>query len=169
MPTTVDSYRFISGITKRMIQTWIKKDGLPASLPWTPLRKPLHQSKVALLSSAGAALLTDKPFDQETERRNPWWGDPSYRLIPRQVQTGDVDYYHLHINADYARKDINCLFPIQRLNELEATGEIGKAADWHYSMMGYLLDPTELLERSVPAMIEHMRAAEIDVLLLAPA
>jgi hypothetical protein len=57
-------------------------------IPWTPLSKPLADSTVALLSSVGLALKTDRPFDQEGERRNPWWGDPSYRILPRR---GDLE------------------------------------------------------------------------------
>ncbi len=55
MPKNVDSYRFINGITKRMIRSWISMEQ-PRPIPWTPLRKPLSQCTVALLSSAGIAL-----------------------------------------------------------------------------------------------------------------
>lgn len=81
---TVDSFRFISGITKRMIQNWIKME-MPRPIPWTPLPKPLAECRVALLSSAGIALKNDKPYDQETERVHPWWGDPSYRILPKSA------------------------------------------------------------------------------------
>ncbi len=71
MTKTVDSYRFLGGITKRMVKSWIKMEQ-PRTIPWTPLDKPLSDCTVSLLSSAGIALKTDQPFDQEGERRNPW-------------------------------------------------------------------------------------------------
>jgi hypothetical protein len=40
MTKTVDSFRFISGITKRMIKNWIRMEK-PRPTPWTPLAKPL--------------------------------------------------------------------------------------------------------------------------------
>ncbi len=168
MPKTVDSYRFISGITKRMIRSWISMEQ-PRPIPWTPLRKPLSECTVALLSSAGIALKTDKPFDQEGERKNPWWGDPSYRVIPAGATERDVKLYHLHIDPEYAERDLDCLFPLQRLAELAATGEVGKVAPRHYSVMGYLLRPERLLSESVPAMIETMREDRVDAVILVPA
>jgi len=80
----VDSYRFLKGISRRMIKSWISLEK-PRAIPWTPLGKPLDQCSVALISSAGLALATDKPFDQEVERQNPWFSDPSFRVIPRDT------------------------------------------------------------------------------------
>jgi hypothetical protein len=71
MAKTVDSYRYISGITKRMIKSWISMEE-PREIPWTPLIKPLAECTTSLISSAGIALKTDRLFDQEGERRNPW-------------------------------------------------------------------------------------------------
>ena len=97
----VDSYRFLDRLTQKLVQSWIgletQRDH-PAEIPWTPLSRPLAESTVALISSAGLALKTDRPFDQEGERRNPWWGDPSYRILPRTATAEDVSLYHLHIH-----------------------------------------------------------------------
>ena len=168
MTKTVDSYKFISGITRRMIKQWIKQES-PRSIPWTPLRKPLAECTVAMLSSAGIALKSDRPFDQDGERQNPWWGDPSYRALPNSASEEDVRLYHLHIDPSYAEQDLNCLFPLQRLGEMEATGQIGRVSPRHYSMMGFILDPQELLEKTVPAMIRDLREDLADVVVLVPA
>ena len=50
----------------------------------------------------------------------------------------------------------------------ELAGEIGRSAPSHFSIMGYLLDPTEMLERSIPEIIRRMRTEQVDVVLLAP-
>ena len=87
---------------RRIVSAWIEREP-PREIPWTPLAKPLRECRVALVSTAGLALHGDTPFDQEGERRNPWWGDPSYRVLPRDTRTGDVRSYHLHIDASRRR------------------------------------------------------------------
>jgi D-proline reductase (dithiol) PrdB len=168
MRPPVDSYRFITGITKRMLKTWVDMEK-PRPTPWTPLAKPLAECTVALLSSAGLALKDDRPFDQDGERRNPWWGDPTYRRLPRMATEAEVRVYHLHINPCHAQQDLNCLLPLQRLKELEQAGEVGRSSARHYSMMGYILEPETLLRETVPAIIRDLRADHADVVVLAPA
>jgi len=168
MTNVVDSYRFLDGITKRLVKSWIKLE-VSREIPWTPLSRPLAECTVALISTGGIALKTDRPFDQEGERRNPWWGDPSYRVIPNTTRTEDIRIYHLHINPDPAQSDMNCLLPIDRLNDLVASGIVGRAAPSHYSFMGYILKPQELLVKSVQAMIDQMRREDVNVVMLIPA
>lgn len=168
MEKTVDSYRFISGITRRLIKQWIKQE-TPRPIPWTPLPRPLAECTVAMLSSAGVALKDDVPFDQQGERENPWWGDPTYRVLPKDASEEDVRLYHLHIDPSYAHQDINCLFPLERLQEMEARGRIGRTSPRHYSIMGYILDPEELLGKTVPALIRDLREDLADVVVLVPA
>ncbi len=168
MAKTVDSYRFISGITKRMIKSWINMEK-PRPIPWTPLSKPLSECSVALLSSAGIALKTDTPFDQDGERKNPWWGDPSYRILPKDATCEDVRLYHLHIDPSYAEQDLNCLFPLQHLETLERSDRIGRSSPRHYSIMGYILNPERLLRETVPALIRNLKEDFADVVVLVPA
>jgi D-proline reductase (dithiol) PrdB len=165
---TVDSYKYQSFITKQVLKSWISMEP-DKSIPWVEMAKPVQDCTVTLISSGGIACKSDKPFDQEGERLNPWWGDPSYRVIPNDVQTADIELYHLHIPLDYAREDINCLLPVDRLNTLVEQGEVGASAPRHYSFMGYCLDPAELLKDSVPAMIETMREDSVDLVVLVPA
>jgi D-proline reductase (dithiol) PrdB len=168
MTDAVDSYRFISGISKRMVKTWIEMEP-PREIPWTPISKPMSECTVALISSGGIALKGDKPFDQDGERNNPWWGDPSYRVIPRSAQSEDIRVYHLHINPKFAERDINSLLPLERLAELEDMGEIGRSAPSHYSMMGYILQPDTLLRETAPEIILQMQEEQVDVVVLVPA
>jgi D-proline reductase (dithiol) PrdB len=168
MTKTVDSFRFISGITKRMIKNWISMEK-PRPIPWTPLAKPLSECNVALLSSAGIALKNDQPFDQEGERQNPWWGDPTHRVIPKTATEEDIRLYHLHIDPFYAEQDLNCLFPLRRLQEMEHSGRIGRMSNRHYSIMGYILNPERLLQETVPALIRNLKEDMADVVVLVPA
>ena len=167
MGKEVDSYRYLHRLTGRVVKSWIDREQ-PGEIPWTPLEKPLEQCTIALISSAGIALNDDRPFDQEGERKNPWWGDPTFRVILRTATEQDVFISHLHINTDPAQEDLNCLLPLQRLLELEAAGEVGRSAESHYSIMGYILRPRQLLEESVPAMIRLLQADGVDAAVLVP-
>jgi len=164
---TVDSFRLVSGITRRTIETWINMEA-PRPIPWTPLDKPLSECTVALLSSGGVAMRDDKPFDQEGERRNPWWGDPSFRVVPKSATEKDVEVYYLHLNPAYARQDLNCILPLRRLEAMEVQGEIGRPAASHYSIMGYLLQPEAMLRESIPAIIRRLEEERVDIMVLVP-
>ena len=167
MSKDVDSYRFVDFITRKVIQSWISLED-PGEIPWTPLEKPLSESRVAVISSAGVALLTDRPFDQEGERKDPWWGDPGFRVIPADATEADVEIYHLHIDPSFGRKDLNCVLPLKRLATLAEGGEIGNVSPRHYSFMGYVLDASKLLQESVPAMVQGLQEDQVDLALLVP-
>ena len=167
MTKEVDSYRFVSRLTGRVIKAWVGREP-PVEIPWQPLTKPAEQWSVAMISSAGVALKDDKPFDQEGERQNPWWGDPSFRVIPPTATATDVHIYHLHIDPQYALADLNCIFPLERLLALADNGEIGRSAAHHYSIMGYILNPQRLLAETTPAIIERLKKDDVDVVLMVP-
>jgi D-proline reductase (dithiol) PrdB len=167
-PSEVDRNLYLDFLTRKVMRAWTERERTPQDIPWTPLRKPVAESTIALVSSAAVARLNDPPYDQEHERRDPWWGDPSYRLIPRGTHTDEIRLYHLHIDRCFGERDLNCVLPLDRLEELESRGHIGRSAPTHYSFMGYLLRPGEFLQSSVPAMIDRMHAESVDVALLAP-
>ena len=167
MAKTVDSYRFLDGITKRTMRHWATL-GAPQQIPWTPLVKPMSQCTVALVSSAAVAMKTDRPFDREIEWRDPWFSDPSYRVVPGTAVTDDVRVYHLHINPSFAQQDLNCVMPVERLGQLAATGEVGRSAPSHYSYMGYTVRPEGLLRDTVPRIIGQLRQEAVDAVVLVP-
>ena len=141
----------------------------PGVIPFTKLAKPLRECKVALLSTAGVARNDDRPFDQEGERLNPWWGDPSFRVIPLGTTEKDVRLYHMHIDPRFGEADLDVVLPMRRLTELAGEGIVGEPATSHYSMMGYILEPSELIEKTAPAIAERMRAEGVDAAALFPA
>lgn len=164
----IDSYRFLDFASKQIMKAWAGREK-PDSIPFTPLSKPLRDCTVALVTSAGVARNDDRPFDQEGERRNPWWGDPSYRTIPLGTTEKEIRLYHLHIDPRFGEEDLDVVLPMRRLTELAAEGFVGRAAPTHYSMMGYILDARELLETTAPAIAEGMRAERVDAAALVPA
>ena len=166
-PKTVDSYRFLSGVAKIAMKRWAGIR-VETSIPWTPLGKPLSQCTVSLVSSAALALKTDVPFDAEVERHDPWFSDPSYRVLPQSTRTGDVRVFHLHIDPGIVEEDLNTALPLELLAELAASGEIGAAAPSHYSYYGYTLRPERLLRESVPEIARRLRDEHVDVVVLVP-
>lgn len=162
-----DSYQHVSGVTKRALQTWAKNEP-EREIPWTALDKPLAECKVALVSSGAMAMNGDALYDQQGEMDNPWWGDPTYRHIPKNATTEDVTMCHLHVNLWYSQQDLNCVLPLSALVDFEKEGKIGQVADTHYTYMGYNPQPKKLLEETVPQMIADMKAEGVDVVVLVP-
>ena len=164
----IDSYRFLDFASRQVMKAWTARQERGA-IPFTPLAKPLGECTVALLSTAGVARKDDRPFDQDRERRNPWWGDPSFRTIPLGTTEAEITIYHLHIDRRFGEADLDVVLPMRRLAELADEGFVGRAASTHYSTMGYILQPEELVRRTAPAIAEHMRADGVDAAALVPA
>src|SRR5262245_16913474 len=122
------------------MRAWAERDArVRREVPWTPLAKPLGECTVALVTTAGVARRDDRPFDEEGERRDPWWGDPSWRLIPQGTPESAVDLHHLHVDRRFGRQDLDVVLPMRRLSELAAEGVVARASPVHYSIMGYQL------------------------------
>jgi len=162
-----DSLQFLDGATKRVIKAWIEREER-RPIPWSQLEKPLSECRIALISSAAVALRKGQSFDEAGKWENPWWGDPSFRVIPRSACTGDVRLCHLHIDRSFGESDLDCVLPLARLEELAEAGVVGEAAPSHYSFMGYLLDPEEFLRTSVPAIIRRLKEEAVDAVVLVP-
>lgn len=163
----IDSYRYVDFATRQIMKAWAARQE-PGEIPFTRLRKPLRECTVALVSTAGIARHDDRPFDQDGERRDPWWGDPTFRKLPFGTTERDIRVYHLHIDPRFGEADLDVLLPMRRLAELASEGVVGRAAPTHYSFMGYLLDTTELERKSAPAMAESMLAEHVDAVVLVP-
>lgn len=167
MADRVDSFRYLDFVNRQLVKHWTAREP-SREIPWTPLARPLAECTVALLSTAAIARRDDAPFDQEGERRDPWWGDPTHRVLPSDVTEADVAFHHLHVDPTPAEQDLDVVLPLRRLREAAAAGRIGRVAPSHYSIMGYLLRPEELLRKTVPAIVERMRREEVDAALLVP-
>lgn len=165
---TVDGFRFLDVASRGVMKAWHDREPAPRDVPWTPLDEPLTGSRVALISSAGISRIGDAPFDQAGERRNPWWGDPTHRVLPREVTASQVRIQHMHIDPRPGSEDLDCLMPLRRLDELVAEGVVGSSAPRHYSIMGYILKPDELLGETAPEIADALADDEVDLALLVP-
>src|SRR5947208_6511630 len=80
-------------------------------VPWTPLRKSLSDSTVALISTGGVHLRSDPPFNLNS--------DPTFRVIPKGAQRADLAISHEDYDRTDTIRDINLKFPIYHLREHE--------------------------------------------------
>jgi len=134
-----------------------------ADVPWTPYTGTPAKQTVALITSGGIYLKgSQPPFDTATIH-----GDPSFREIPRTARQEDFGIAHPHYDHSLAEKDINVIFPIERLIELEQEGAIGRVAETHYSF-SYVNDIVTLLTESVPQLLSKLKTAAVNILLLVP-
>ena len=128
--------------------------------PWTPLRKPLETSKVAILGSSGVHLKSDPPFGNAN--------DTSFRLIRRDTPATHLALSHPAPINSPGKKDINVVFPLERFLELETSGTIGRLADENPSIIGTIRDYDTVRDELGPAIAGHLRSQEVDLLCLFP-
>ena len=134
-------------------------------IPWTPVVKPLADSKVAMVTTAGVHHRDQEPFDMKDPD-----GDPTYRVIDstRPVDTLMIthDYYD-HSDAD---RDINIVLPVDRIGEMAEEGRIGAVADRHYSFMGHIdgRHISTLIEETGREVAHFLKEEGVDVALLTP-
>ena len=132
------------------------------SAPLTPIRKALKASKVVLISSGGIYLKDQPPF-------NPIKNDLSFREIPKDVQLGDIRISHDFYDHTDAEKDINCVFPIERMRELEQEGFIKELSEINFTFMGRIFRKSQLLGEMIPWLIGRLWELKIDLAFLVPA
>ena len=169
MGSEVDPWRFAGGFLQRVLSARIPDVPKHGDIPWSPVTKPLAESRVALLSTAGLSMKDDAPFDMEFERQNPTVGDPGWRRLRADARPEAIEANHLHIDTGYIERDLNVALPVDRLRELVRAGEVGAIADSHYSIMGYQGNDSSTLENeSAPEIARAMKSEEVDLALLAP-
>ena len=73
---------------------------------------------------------------------------------------------HTHYDHTDADRDINCVFPIDRLRELEDEKVINRLAEVNYGFMGFIPNPTPLREGPAKEVAQKVKNADIDIALL---
>lgn len=132
--------------------------------PWTPLEKPLAECRLAMLSTAGLYL----PGEQPPFRAEDYEGDWTFRELPTDVAPEQFAIAHDHYDHAWAEQDRNCVYPLQRLRELQAEGFIGEIAATHYSISGYCTRADLVAEHTALEIAKHAAQSGVDVLLHIP-
>ncbi|HYB91112.1 MAG TPA: glycine/sarcosine/betaine reductase selenoprotein B family protein [Candidatus Binataceae bacterium] len=163
----IDSYKFLPRSMWPMFKGFQPE---PAEVKPVIARVPLREAKVALLTSAGLYLRGKQPsFDMDRERREPMWGDPTFRVIPRDAKQDEIGVAHLHINPDDILADFNVVLPLAVFADLERAGEIGKLATNNYSFMGYQGQSIGAWRDDYgPELARLLHDDSVDLLILAP-
>ena len=134
-------------------------------LVWSKPIKPLNESKIAMVTTAGLHHKSQEPYDMNNKD-----GDPSFRELNLKKPISDLmithDYYD-HKNAD---KDINIVFPIERLRELADDSYLGTIADKHYGFMGHIDGAliANLIDITAPKVAKLLIKDKVDIVLLTP-
>jgi len=139
------------------------------TVDWSPgarLPKPLAQSKLALVSSAGVHLPGQPPFDLTFRG-----GDFSFRELPNTLDVRQLKIAQRSSDFDQtgAREDRNLVFPLDRFRELAERGEIGGLNGRQFSFMGSISAPGRLISDSAPRVAETLREDGVDAAFLVPA
>jgi D-proline reductase (dithiol) PrdB len=151
-----------------LVEKWAKSHNFVINVdtPWAPFMKELKDSRIALVTTAGVHLRSQSAYDMEDRE-----GDPSFREIPAGIRIHDVVITHNYYDQHDADLDINVVFPIERLKELEKEGVIGAVAPRFFSFMGHILGHhiETLVNRTGPEVARMLKSDAVDVAFLTPA
>ncbi len=148
-------------VNERYPGSMITKD---EAVPLAPLRVPLEEARLTFVSTSGVQPKGTLPFDVV----HPI-GDYSFRAVPSRSTPDDLEIHQLKYPTDGAHRDLNVIFPIERLQELRDEGVVGALTDSFFSFIGYNMDP-DLLERTLAEdLAQAVQDQQADLALLSPA
>lgn len=141
---------------------WFRTEGDP----FAKLGKPASETRFALVTTGGYSI----EGEQEPMRPIPNFGGdtPQVREIPLGVDQGKLAINHPGYDHRFAKEDVNVNLPLDRLREMAAAGEIGSVSDPTHVLMGLVVDVKPLLEETIPALVEKLRADDVEAVLLVP-
>ncbi|UOR10838.1 glycine/sarcosine/betaine reductase selenoprotein B family protein [Halobacillus amylolyticus] len=128
------------------------------------LYKPLSESKLTFVSSAGVQPIGTMPFDTV----HPV-GDYTYRKVPSGSKPEDLEIHQLKYPTVGANEDLNVIFPIERLQELSNEGKIGGLTENFFTFIGYNMDPDQLEQKLAEDIADAVVKDDADLALLCPA
>ena len=124
--------------------------------PWTP-PVAVDLRRIAVVSTAAVSRRGEKPFS---------WLARDHRVINKD----DRDLVMSHVAVEYDRtgwqQDLNTIIPLDRLQEMEHSGEIGSVANDHYAFMG-ASDPLDMLKSAADA-ADNMKQDNVNTVFLIP-
>ena len=134
------------------------------AVPLAKLKKPLKDCKICFVSTSGVQPKTTMPFDVV----HPI-GDYSFRVVPSDSDVKDLEIHQLKYPTSGANRDINVIYPIERLRELVKEKVIGSLTTNFFSFIGYNMDPNRLQTTLAEDLADAIENEAPDVLLAAPA
>ena len=132
----------------------------PTKTAWCPIKKPLSESRVALLSSAALRLADQEPFIPRE--------DFNYRRVRSDPSVGEIIIDHHSGIGRVPKQDPEIVFPRTALANLHKRGVVGSLAPFHFSCMGGLRDHGKIENELATAIANDLKQAEVDLALLVP-
>lgn len=146
--------------------------------PFQPLRKPLSQARLVLLTSSGHFVEGDDPeplgaknmTQEEAVRRVKEFlkEEPKLSAIPIETPRERLRVRHGGYDLRGALRDPNVVFPLERLREMQKEGTIGELAPQAYSFVGACAQ-NRLLKQAGPQWVARLKQQSVDAALLVPA
>jgi D-proline reductase (dithiol) PrdB len=130
-------------------------------VPFSSLTKPLSEAKVALISSSGV-------YHESQQGFHPIKNDFTYRILDKTVEASSLKIKHDNYDHSGATEDINCVFPYERMQELEQEGFIKEFSPRAITFMGRIFSKTALFNEMIPAFLQELRHDRVDAVLLVP-
>jgi D-proline reductase (dithiol) PrdB len=129
--------------------------------PFVVPGRPLAACRVAIVTTAGLHRRDDRAFGP---------GEQTFRVIPADTPTSEIVQSHTSLGFDRVpiMRDLNISFPIDRLRELVARGELGGVGPSHYSFMGALRDAARIETETGPEVGRRLRDEDVDAALITP-
>ena len=171
-----------SRIVEHVVQGQVKAYAKPGTWtydasPFTPLAKPLAESRLALITSTGHFVegedpqplgVEDMTQDEAINRIGDFIkSEATLTAIPLTTPHSKLRARHGGYDIRGVQADPNVAFPIDRLRELEADGHIGELLPDAYSFVGATAQ-LRLLKQAGPKWVEMLTAQDIDTALLVP-
>jgi D-proline reductase (dithiol) PrdB len=162
----------MSGVNFAEIEADFVRERIDPDFDWRPfdtfsplnrLRVPLAEARVAFVSTSGAHLPDQQPFDLESAA-----GDPSFREIPTSTPLDDIVLTHRGYNTRHTSQDKNAVLPLDHLRAAVDVGRIGSLATSVYSTMGFVADVEPLMRDSATAIARSLQDDGVDLVLLVP-
>ena len=134
------------------------------AVPLALLEKPLSECRLSFVSTSGVQPKTSLPFDTV----HPV-GDYTFRRVPSDSRTEDLEIHQLKYPTFGAREDLNVIFPIERLQEFAQEGVIGGLTENFYTFIGYNMDPERLQNTLAKNLAAAIAEEKPDAVIAAPA
>lgn len=137
---------------------WFEADSEP---PFAPLSKPLSESRLAMISTAGTYVTGQVAYYYKD--------DTSIRVIPNSTPIDQIRFSHIMENyLVEARQDPATVFPLEALRRLKNDGVIGELANNYISCMGGIYSKNRVATELLPNLEAALKLEDPDVLLLVP-
>ena len=126
----------------------------------TRLGKPLSECRVAIVTTAGL-----KPAGAV----ELWMmGDQKFQELRGDARDLELSHFSPNFDRTGIIQDLNVVYPVDRLNEMAAAGEIGSVNDRHFSFMGAQMEFSTIIQDTGPAVAQQLVDDAVDVVLLTP-